>query len=441
MEGKLRMDRRRSTCLLFIALAFLFLLPSCLPREIKDEPRPLGKLAYVQDGNIWVKALPDGEAIQLTTDGKNFSPRWSPSGRWIAYKKGRDYDSPFWIMRSDGKEPRRIGRLVEWSPEADRLAFFDGRDLGLVNADGTGATSLKLQEAEVGTVKEVSQFIWSPDGSQIACRWWERSHTPDDAILEKQGISRFSLGEGKEAEIYTVPLDADGKPGEMILAGWDREGKYLLLWQTEILSASLYSDGAPLYALSAHGGIPREVEECMLANPDFLASSPKEPLLALVEGCGRETWTNKRIVLVDPASGKRTALTGKETATLWPSWSPDGRKIAFTAGPDVGESKEKYPDVHFLNRRIWVMNANGSEKRKLTDDAAFQDNRPLWSADGSRLLFARFDQNERVSLWMISAEGDRLSRVVDALTPAPKYGWFSNHGDEDWGAYFDWWRR
>jgi dipeptidyl aminopeptidase/acylaminoacyl peptidase len=435
------MSRHRSPCLIFIALAFLFLLSSCLPRETKKEPLPLGKLAYVQGGNICVKALPDGEAIQLTTDGKNFSPRWSPSGRWITFKKGREYDSPFWIMRSDGKEPRRLGRLVEWSPEADRLAFFDGRDLGLVNADGTGATSLRLEEAGVGTIKEVSQFIWSPDGSQIACRWWKRSRTPDDAILEKQGISRFSPGEGKEAEIYTVPLDANGKPGEMILASWDKTGKYVLLWQTPLLSVSMYNDGAPLYALPAQGGRLREVVECMLADPSFLAPSPKKPLLALVEGCGRETWTNKRIVLVDPASGKRTALTGKETATLWPSWSPGGGKIAFTAGPDIGEQEGNSLLAHFSNRRIWVMNAKGSEKRKLTDDAAFQDNRPLWSADGSRLLFARFDQNERVSLWMISAEGDRLSRVIDALTPAPEYGWFSNHGDEDWGAYFDWWRR
>lgn len=35
--------------------------------------------------------------------------------------------------------------------------------------------------------------------------------------------------------------------------------------------------------------------------------------------------------------------------------------------------------------------------------AAGQHERPLWSADGSTILFARFDENDRASLWMVSA--------------------------------------
>ena len=35
-----------------------------------DSPPGLGRLAYVQDGDIWVKSLPDGEPERLTEDGQ-----------------------------------------------------------------------------------------------------------------------------------------------------------------------------------------------------------------------------------------------------------------------------------------------------------------------------------------------------------------------------------
>src|SRR5512139_2453961 len=44
----------------------------------------VGRVAYVQGGDIWIKVLPDGKPQRLTTDGRNREPRWSPSGEWLA---------------------------------------------------------------------------------------------------------------------------------------------------------------------------------------------------------------------------------------------------------------------------------------------------------------------------------------------------------------------
>ena len=49
----------------------------------------LGRLAYVQGGDIWVKTLPYGPPQRLTTDGRNKEPSWSPSGDWLAFRKER----------------------------------------------------------------------------------------------------------------------------------------------------------------------------------------------------------------------------------------------------------------------------------------------------------------------------------------------------------------
>lgn len=57
---------------------------------------------------------------------------------------------------------------------------------------------------------------------------------------------------------------------------------------------------------------------------------------------------------------------------VMPAWSPDGEKIAFAATVD-GQSE------------VFVMNADGSDKKRLTNDVGF-DSHPHWSADG-RILF------------------------------------------------------
>ena len=56
-----------------------------------------------------------------------------------------------------------------------------------------------------------------------------------------------------------------------------------------------------------------------------------------------------------------------------PSWSPDGRSIAFTSDRDG-------------NREIYVMDANGDNLRNLTNESS-QDRHPSWSPDGLSIAF------------------------------------------------------
>lgn len=60
-----------------------------------------GKLAYVRDGNIWVKHLPDGSSQQITAHGSAYDPRWSPSGLWLSFTEG----SVSTVIPATGGEP------------------------------------------------------------------------------------------------------------------------------------------------------------------------------------------------------------------------------------------------------------------------------------------------------------------------------------------------
>ena len=64
----------------------------------------VGKLAFVRDGSIWAMDLPDGQPRQITRSGNDHQPRWSPSGRWLAYA----YGSLLWVVRDDGSQAHAI---------------------------------------------------------------------------------------------------------------------------------------------------------------------------------------------------------------------------------------------------------------------------------------------------------------------------------------------
>jgi hypothetical protein len=95
-----------------------------------------------------------------------------------------------------------------------------------------------------------------------------------------------------------------------------------------------------------------------------------------------------------------------------PSWSPDGKRIAYTV-----ESTDH------LTREIWVMNADGSGKTQLTAAPNFSEN-PNWSPDGTRIAFDS-DRVEKgdLDIWTMRADGSDVKRITStpALDALPAY--------------------
>jgi len=415
----------------------------------------LGRLAYVQGGDIWVKTLPDAEPQRLTDDGRNSVPRWSPSGQWLAFRKG---DYQFWVMRADGTRSRSLVEeaalgAFAWAPAGDRLAYVAGGELWTINAGGTDPAVLVPQDLSGRDSGRVGRIAWSPDGAWIAYEWLEKQ---PDHPLAYEGLWKVAADGGRWAELYN-----SGAPekGVAILVGWFLDGQYLFFWQGDILSASMLADGVLLYVLPADGGAPvqlaakldaRDVpqEKRVLLHADFIAAAPatgpSPGAVAIAIGGYRATWTSKRVGVVDLNASAVLFLTPENLAAFSPAWSPGGTRLAFVAMSDEGDLVgSEDARLGMMSRRIWVATVDGaSPPRQLTGDPAYRDERPLWSADGAHILFVRMDDQSQTSLWLMPFGEGVPHLVAEHLgpLPGPAPDWLGNYGHVDWDSLFDWWR-
>ncbi len=141
----------RHSGLLLLAL----LLAACqgvlevrIERESPTGVLPLGKVAYILDGNVWVKNLASNQQERLTQDGDNSFPMWSADGRWIAHLKGQQ----LWTIEVSTGQSVQVGAFpvftLAWSSQGGLLGYLSpSAGLGVWDADARAARTLAPAES------------------------------------------------------------------------------------------------------------------------------------------------------------------------------------------------------------------------------------------------------------------------------------------------------
>lgn len=124
--------------------------------------------------------------------------------------------------------------------------------------------------------------------------------------------------------------------------------------------------------------------------------------------------------------GPATRLTSDAAWDSEPRVSPDGSQIAFVS--DRGG-----------NEQIWVMNLDGSDLRKLTNEDTARVTDPVWDPSGDWLIVRRRTVDTRsigvTELWQVHVEGGTLGFQLTSLDADPhagesttdgRYVWFSS---------------
>jgi Tol biopolymer transport system component len=241
-----------------------------------------------------------------------------------------------YVANADGSDKRLLAHVTSDHPRGPQVGWSpDGRTIAVV-----GSAGVLLVNADGSGERNLTQEwglkslpVWSPDGRRMA---FERS-----------------LGGGQRTDIFV--MNADGSGTRRLTRC---ECAWLPIWSP---------DGRRLAFLRDR----------------YLPRPGRKPPYV---------WAGEVRVINADGSGQRRLAIGFPN-----SWTPDGKKIAFTEPDKPG---------------LYVVNADGSGQRRLVHSALNQS--AAWSPDGQRILFTGDDPRKRgrvSEIYVMNADGSGLHKL------------------------------
>jgi hypothetical protein len=216
----------------------------------------------------------------------------------------------------------------------------------VVNSNGSGATRLSSERVVDGDPS------WSPDGSKIAFR----SGSPGNFDIYVMSAAGSDAGRLTNA------------PGNDYDPVWSPDGTRIAFVNDRDNNSEIYvmnADGSGLVRLTNRRGEDAE--------PSWSPDGQRIAFRSDRDG-------NSELYVMNADGSNVVRLTKNDSYDGEPEWSPDGAKIIFTR-----ESSCDYWYYYDCYRSLFVMNADGTGAVQLTSES--YDSAPSWSPDGRWIAF------------------------------------------------------
>jgi TolB protein len=287
--------------------------------------------------------------ITKLTNIESSYPYWSPDGSKIVFQSNRlDDNSEVYIMDSDG---RHIVRLTNsegfdeapiWSPDGNSILFTTDRDgdheIYIMDVNGENQRNLTNHPAYDGHPN------FSPDGQKIifnSSRIMSPNHSVDSSFTRTSNI-----------ELYEMNLDGSNVTRVTNYPSWDT-----------------YPD----------------------ISPDGTKIAFRRRTVSNIMG---KDIGNSEVFIANRDGSEAYNITNHPEHDGWPSWSPDGTKIAFASERERGQ-----------NWQIYTIKLDGTELTRLTefDSQGAEFAKPQWSPKGDKILCTR-TKDGNVEIYLIELE-------------------------------------
>ncbi|HVO12367.1 MAG TPA: prolyl oligopeptidase family serine peptidase [Vicinamibacteria bacterium] len=299
------------------------------------------------DSDVYLVPVAGGEPLRLTASKKDEThPRFSPDGEWLAFLSDREgKKTQVWLMSRRGGE---AVKLTDYKGGVADLAWSpDSKRLALIVADFDPDASDDEQD-DSAAVKEK-----------------DKKKTTKPIVLRRLQFKRDGEGYLKEARRHVHVFEVAAKTSLQVTSGpfddsdpaWSPDSRAIAFVSNRTLPDPDRSQDQDVFVVEARDG----------AVPRAIAPSP-----------------------------------GTDAS---PTFSPDGKWIAFVAGGDP-------KDLWYGANHLAIAPVAGGESRSLTPSLDRNVASPRFAADGRSLLFLVEDRGNQ-HLARVGVEGGEVERVVD----------------------------
>jgi Tol biopolymer transport system component len=398
---------RRSPGLLILAALALVLAVAFFLRPPAAPPKVLGTVRLTNDGrqkysesnDVPLALLTDGSRLyfvegdnpsalslwQMPVKGGAPAPVTAPSPfagledisprrpeLMIGGPPVSDAGSGLWRLAVPGGPAVRVGGLTAadagWSPDGGEIVYATGGGLFLAHADGTGARRLA---SPPGTI---SMPRWSPDGKMIR-------FTVFDPLVETSDLWEVEASGNNLRRLLADSPHLDSSHNDCC-GVWTPGGGYYIFQSARGGETSLWAmrETAPFWKKVDRRPVRLTFGPLAAVHPAAARSGDKVYFIGILP--------HDEVLRIDPETGKVSSfLSGLSAEGV--TFSGDRASLAYITYPEG---------------LLWVSKIDGSDPRQLTF-APLTAALPRWSPDGKRIAFSARTPGNSWQIYIVQAGG------------------------------------
>jgi serine/threonine protein kinase/Tol biopolymer transport system component len=359
-----------------------------------------GRSTFWGRGQIYVKALPDGEPIPLTSDSlPKMSPVFSPDGSTIAYTAvTSQFVWDTWTV------PVRGGTASPWVRNASGLVWL--RDGRLMFSEQMGGLHMRIVAAD--RQRNAARVLYSPVGENWMAH--RSAVSPDGAW-----VLVVEMDSPVWQPCRLVPTDGQsvgrrvGPDGQCTYAAWSPDGKWMYFSSNSTGAFHLWRQPFP-------NGTPEQLtfgateEEGIAPDPDGRS------VLTSVGTRHQSIWIrDERGEREVSREGYAFVPTGPEGGTSQPL-PGDGRSVFYL----VRQGAVRFSGHRERAGELWATDVETGRAR------AILPGRQVIgydiSRDGTQVAFAALDQGGSSHVWLARLDGsDTPRRLTEVVADSPRF--------------------